>query len=59
MLYKEEILEISNKLNGIIWKKFESTKNFELTYERVFISLQKVERIDDLRVLEILGELGG
>jgi len=59
MLYERDVLEISDKLNGIILKKAESSKNFEMTYARVFDSLQNIEDIDDIKVLEILGDLGG
>mgnify|MGYP000452576417 CR=1 FL=1 len=59
MLYEEELLEISDKLNGIIWKKAELSNNFEKTYTRVFTSLQYVESSDDIKILELLGELGG
>ena len=59
MLYEKDILEISDKLNGIILKKAEGSKNFEMTYARVFDSLQNIEDIDDIKVLEILGDLGG
>jgi len=59
MLYEEELLEISDKLNGLIWKKAEASKNFEVTYSRVFSSLHEIESADDIKVLEILGELGG
>ncbi len=59
MLYEEDLLEISDKLNGLILRKAEASKNFEVTYSRVFSSLQQIENADDLRVLEILGELGG
>jgi nanoRNase/pAp phosphatase (c-di-AMP/oligoRNAs hydrolase) len=59
MLYKEELLEISDKFNGIILKKAEVSKNFEVTYVRVLNFLQKIESIDDIKVFEILGEFGG
>jgi|YelNatPaOPRAMG01_1025707.scaffolds.fasta_scaffold94142_2 hypothetical protein len=59
MLYEDELLEISDKFNGIILKKAELTKNFETTYTKVFSSLQKIESADDIKVLEILGDLGG
>jgi len=59
MLYENELLEISDKLNGIILKKAEVSKNFEMTYTRVFDSLQNIEDTDDIKVLEILGNLGG
>ncbi|MFZ8829921.1 MAG: hypothetical protein ACO2OO_00490 [Candidatus Aenigmatarchaeota archaeon] len=59
MLYEEELLEISDKFNGLIWKKVEVSKNFEMIYNRVFSSLEKVESVDDIKVLEILGDMGG
>ena len=59
MLYKEELLEISDKFNGIILKKAEVSKNFEVTYVRVLNFLQKIESVDDIKVFEILGEFGG
>lgn len=59
MLYEDELLELSDKLNGIILKKAEVSKNFETTYTRVLNSLEKIESTDDIKVLEILGELGG
>ena len=59
MLYENELLEISDKLNGIILKKAESSKNFEMTYARVFDYLPNIEDTDDIKVLEILGDLGG
>jgi phage-related tail protein len=59
MLYEEELLEISDRLNGLILKKAEMSKNFEDTYTRVFDSLRNIESADDIRILEVLGELGG
>jgi len=59
MLYEDELLELSDKFNGIILKKAEVSKNFETTYTRVLNSLEKIESTDDIKVLEILGELGG
>jgi phage-related tail protein len=59
MLYEEELLEISDRLNGLILKKAEMSKNFEGTYTRVFDSLRNIESADDIRILEVLGELGG
>jgi hypothetical protein len=59
MLYEEELLEISDKFNGLIWKKAEVSKDFDKIYNRVFSSLEKVESVDDIKVLEILGDMGG
>jgi hypothetical protein len=59
MLCKDELLEISDKFNGLILRKAESSRNFESTYAKAFISLQRIESIDDIRVFEILGEFGG
>ncbi|MGC8993260.1 MAG: hypothetical protein ACP5H3_00475 [Candidatus Aenigmatarchaeota archaeon] len=59
MLYREEIWELSDKLNGIIWKKVEESKNIFSVYSIVFDRLQKIEDPDDVRSLEILGDLGG
>jgi len=59
MLYEKDLLEISDKLNGIIFKKAEVSKNFEMTYARVFDYLPNIEDTDDIKVLEILGDLGG
>jgi len=59
MLCEEELLEISDKLNGLILKKAEASKNFETTYIRALDSIKNVSSVDDIKVLEILGELGG
>lgn len=59
MLYKEEIWELSDKLNGIIWKKAEESKDFSLVFSRILDVLPKIEDPSDLATLEILGDLGG
>ncbi len=59
MLYKEEIWELSDKLNGIIWRKAEESKDISLVYSRIFDILPKIEDPNDVTTLEILGELGG
>ncbi len=59
MLCEEELLEISDKLNGLILKKAEALKNFEMTYTKVLDSIKNISSVDDIKVLEILGELGG
>jgi hypothetical protein len=59
MLYEDEVLEISDRFNGIILKKAELNDNFEKTYTEVFCSLKNIESTDDIRVFEILGKLGG
>lgn len=53
----EEIVDITAKLNGIIFKKAELEKNFKKVYLEVFEKMFEIEEFDEL--LKILGDLGG
>jgi len=56
-LKNERLIEISSKLNGIIFRKALMEKNFTRIYERILKEIFYLE--DETSVLEIFGDLGG
>jgi hypothetical protein len=54
-----EIVEMSAKLCGVIFRKAELENSFEQVYTRVFERMVTTEVMGSETFLEILGEVGG
>lgn len=54
-----EMLEMSTKLGGVIFRKAEMEDDFEKVYSKVFERMVEVELLGSETILEILGNVGG
>jgi len=54
-----EIMDMSSKLGGAIFRKAELDKSFDKVYSKVFKKMVEAELIGSYNVLEIFGEVGG
>lgn len=59
MFYDERFWEFVEKINGIALRKAENSENLVDVYSRIFQVLSEIEDPEDVRALEVLGELGG
>jgi len=59
MLNDHEMDEITQKLSGIILRKAELEKNFDMVYSQVFERIQTVSEFEGDEFLFLLGEIGG
>lgn len=46
------------KLNGVIWKKAELSRDFRKFYSEVFEKISSLKEVDEM-ILEVLGDVGG
>ncbi|MDI6806936.1 MAG: hypothetical protein QMD14_03960 [Candidatus Aenigmarchaeota archaeon] len=57
-LNENEMLHELIKLNGVIWKKAELSRDFRKFYSEVFEKISSLKEVDEM-ILEVLGDVGG
>lgn len=58
-LYEQELLDLIAKLNGLLWRKAEASKDISGVYNFALEKINEIENPQEIEGLSILGEIGG
>ena len=58
-LFEQELLELIAKLNGVLWRKAEMSRDFSTVYSSALEKINEIENPQGLEGLTLLGDVGG